>query len=160
MPNESWKWISGYEGEYQISNYGRVKSFKFGRTPIRRPSLHNGGYLRVILSKNNITKCRFIHILVAQHFIPNPENKHHIDGFKFNNFVGNLEWATPVENSQHSLKMGLKTIQYGEECANAKLTGEQVRYIRDVMWHVVKLIKMLSKTLTIPAKNRKLTAEV
>ncbi len=74
-----------------------------------------------------------IHRLVAKAFIPNPENKptvNHIDGYKMNNCINNLEWTTYSENSQHALKIGL--IKYGEENSNAKLTNEEAVWCRRV----------------------------
>ncbi|MBQ4494908.1 MAG: HNH endonuclease [Selenomonadaceae bacterium] len=73
-----------------------------------------------------------IHRLVASAFIPNPENKpqvNHIDGHTMNNHISNLEWVTGSENQRHAVKAGLR--KSGEDNYNAKLTNEQVRYIRE-----------------------------
>ncbi len=111
---EEWKDISGYEGLYQVSNLGNVKSLNFGR--LGRPQNlkigeHHTGYRIVVLAKNKVRKTKLVHVLVASAFIPNPENKpcvNHIDGNKSNNFIGNLEWVTRSENTQHAIRTGLR----------------------------------------------------
>nr|DAQ29436.1 MAG TPA: homing endonuclease [Caudoviricetes sp.] len=112
--NEIWKDIEGYEGLYQVSNLGRVKSFdsidKLGR--IRKGRVLKGikdvkGYLLVNLYKNSIVYTKRLHRLVAETFIPNLENKpqvNHIDENKANNIVSNLEWMTAKENINHGTR--------------------------------------------------------
>lgn len=98
---EEWRDIIGYEGLYKISNLGNVYSYKYNRC--LKPS--GDDYLHVSLSKNKKVRPHNIHRLVAQAFIPNPENKpqvNHIDGNKCNNKVGNLEWVTATENTIHA----------------------------------------------------------
>lgn len=102
---EIWKDIEGYEGLYQVSNFGRVKRVTTGR--ILKSGKDKDGYLKVILCKNNIKSTKTIHRLVAQAFIPNPENKlevNHIDEDKANNNVNNLEWSTRKENLNHGTR--------------------------------------------------------
>lgn len=102
---EVWKDIEGYEGLYQVSNFGRVKSSYTNRFLKGRKSPQ--GYLLVNLCKNNIASGKTIHRLVAQAFIPNSENKpqvNHIDEDKTNNMVSNLEWMTSKENLNHGTR--------------------------------------------------------
>ena len=105
--NEIWKDIEGYEGLYQISNYGRVKSLRFNHTDNNPRILKNvivKGYCCVNLYKDKKMKMLKVHRLVAQAFIPNPNNLpviNHIDEDKTNNFVGNLEWCSVEYNSRY-----------------------------------------------------------
>ena len=99
---EFWKDIEGYEGIYQVSNLGMVKRVTTGR--ILKSGKNRGGYLYVNLCKQRLVSNKRIHRLVAQAFIPNPENKsdiNHIDEDKTNNTVTNLEWTTRKENLNH-----------------------------------------------------------
>lgn len=108
MEQEIWKDVEGFNG-YQISNLGRVKSYYNNTTIIRKTSVVCG-YKHLMLSKNKKKYNFYIHKLVANAFIPNPENKpevNHIDGNKLNNNISNLEWVTRKENCQHAWKTGL-----------------------------------------------------
>ena len=130
LPGEIWKPIPDYE-DYQISTFGRVKSFKRGAQKILKPMIGRG-YLRIALTRNGKTKIFSVHRLVTLAFIPNPQNKpqiNHIDGCKLNNFVDNLEWMTASENTKHAHDNGLATS--GENHYGAKLTNEQIYFIRE-----------------------------
>lgn len=115
---EIWKDIKDYEGLYQISNLGRVKSLpkirKANHDYISKEKyLKFGGkrYNIVVLYKNKKAKTFTVHKLVALHFIDNPENKscvNHKDGNKLNNNVHNLEWCSISENTKHAYDNGLK----------------------------------------------------
>ena len=120
IQDEVWKDIEGYEGLYQVSNFGDIKSLPKVRrnrsgTYIQKEKLlklsnTSTGYKKVELYKDKKRKSFKVHRLVAQAFIPNPENKrevNHIDGNKHNNKVNNLEWVTSSENKIHAFKMDL-----------------------------------------------------
>ena len=99
---EIWKDVEDYEGLYQVSNLGRVKSSYTNR--ILKGRKHTHGYLMVNLYKNSNVSNKMIHRLVAQAFIPNSENKpqvNHVDEDKTNNVVSNIEWMTATENINH-----------------------------------------------------------
>ena len=105
LEREIWKPIKGWEGLYEVSNLGNVKSFHKGKELILKPRKKPNGYLQVILQDNGIKKCVHIHRLVAQAFIPNPDNLptvNHIDENKENNRVDNLEWMTTKDNTTYS----------------------------------------------------------
>lgn len=133
LPHEEWRDVRDYKGLYKVSNLGRLKSISYGNEKIRKPVLCKPGYFSLVLYKDNFPQSARIHVLVAQAFIPNPENKayvNHKDGNKLNNRLENLEWLTPSENLRHALDTGLK--KRGHEHSRAKLTAEQVRYIRRI----------------------------
>lgn len=148
---EYWSDIPNYEGYYQVSNYGNVRSLdrvikeKTGKTQtlkgrVLKQRINPGGYYYIGLGKNG-TKATFaIHQLVAQAFIPNPNNKrivNHIDGNKLNNSLANLEWSTYSENLEHAYKIGLRRAVRSNEVASKnykrKLTEQQVREIKRLL---------------------------
>jgi hypothetical protein len=144
MKKEIWKDINGFEGIYQVSNLGRVKSVKrtcnrsFGHgraVPEKMLSaVKRNKYLAVTLWMLNSKSMHSVHRLVAAAFLPNPENKatvNHIDGNKMNNHVENLEWATHSENSIHAFDNGLRA--KGEGHPNSKLTKSEVIEIRTLL---------------------------
>lgn len=116
---EEWRDIEGYEGIYQVSNEGRVRSLdryvngngrngclKLVKSKILKQSLHPFGYWQVNLHKDGVQKTEKIHQLVAKTFIPNPENKPHIDHIntiRTDNRVENLRWCTAKENVNNPL---------------------------------------------------------
>lgn len=102
MSIERWEWVPDYPGKYRVSDHGRIQSLLTGR--ILKPTPSGNGYRKVTLCHNGVYTQRNIHRLVAQAFIPNPENKPHInhkDGDKSNNCATNLEWVTRSENQLH-----------------------------------------------------------
>lgn len=126
--------FKSFAPKYEVSTIGNIKSFN-GKAPrILKPSPNKNGYLRVCIYIGDKKKNCFVHRLVAQAFIPNPDNKpevNHKNGIKTDNRVENLEWVTTSENVQHAFDTGLKVTAQGEEACNAKFTNEQVAYIRD-----------------------------
>lgn len=130
LPCEKWKAISD---KYQVSTFGRVKSFWRKEPRILKPTLDKDGYLNICLIVDNQKLTRHIHRLVATAFIPNPENKtqvNHVFGCKLNCHVSNLEWNTPAENRKHAFATGLQIALRGEDCPWAKLQNENIIYIR------------------------------
>ncbi len=114
-PKETWLSINGYENLYEISDYGRVKSFPrliknsirsyISKTKILKPKNHQNRYLAVCLYKNGKSEDFRIHRLVALHFIPNPNNLpsvHHKDKNGKNNNVENLEWVNQKQNLNYA----------------------------------------------------------
>ena len=109
MDKEEWKDIKGYEGLYQISSFGRMRSLRFNKIKILTFN-SNRNYYAFKFSINNIKEIKQIHRLVAEAFIPNPHNLpyiNHKDGNKHNNNVKNLEWCTASENVKHAYRTGL-----------------------------------------------------
>jgi hypothetical protein len=117
---EIWKDIIGFEGYYQVSNFGNVKSLdrliisnrssqRLKSQAIKKTNRSGrGDYFVVILYKNSIGKTMYVHRLVARAFIPNPENKqqvNHMDGNSTNNHYSNLEWNTVSENNTHKYRV-------------------------------------------------------
>lgn len=144
---EVWRDIKGYEGIYQVSNLGRVKSlprktsmkklFEI-QTPGKLLTPHVNGdtkyakYLSVGLWKDNKPTYKYVHRLVAEAFILNPENKpqvNHKDLDPFNNSVDNLEWVSASENIQHAKANG-RLVGPGREVsiANAKKGTEAIKH--------------------------------
>lgn len=128
---ETWKDIQGYEGRYQVSNLGRVRSFtKKSNGKLLIPIKTKKGYLTVRLYSNRVTYKQFsIHRLVACAFIDNTYSKkqvNHMNGIKSDNNLNNLEWSTNQENQEHAFELGLNKIEKGEKARNVKLTQKQV----------------------------------
>lgn len=129
----TWKDVIGYAGTYQVSNTGEVRSKRVVGYALLSKWV-NCGYELVHLSKNGVQKQKRVHRLVAEAFIPNPNNYNevnHKDGNKLNNFVENLEWCDSSYNQKHAYTIGLKVQKQGELNPNAKLTNEQVKAIRE-----------------------------
>lgn len=138
---EIWKDITGFEGCYQISNFGNVRRldtkilFK-GTLSIRKgreikTTLNSDKYPTVVLCWKSLRKTHSVHRLVAMGFIPNPENLpqvNHKDGNKQHNHFNNLEWISPGGNQRHAYEMGLKS--HSENSGMAKLTDEDVIAIK------------------------------
>lgn len=124
LEGEVWKDILGYEGTYEISTKGRVKSLSrirsvtnentyYSKEKLLKTFPQNGGYIRVALKKKLPNKYdnRTIHRLVAQAFLENPHSLpevNHIDGVKANNVLENLEWISSTDNHLHAFRIGLK----------------------------------------------------
>ena len=151
---EIWKDIKNYEGLYQVSNLGQIRRIKFinnitekDKITIISQGFQNSGYLKVCLYKNDKMKNKLVHRLVAETFIPNPNNLpfvNHKDGNKQNNKVDNLEWCTQSENMKHAYKNGLTKAyakgKYGKDSLKAikinmldKNTGEIIKQFGSII---------------------------
>lgn len=144
---EIWKPIAGYEGFYEVSDLGRIRSnnrytniiLRDGSKSLRthtgrvlKGCLDGHGYYGVYLSKNNNIKRVKISKLVARTFLDNPHNYkvvNHIDGIKTNDLLINLEWCDHNYNMAHAVRIGLIDSK-GEKNSMAKLNIEKVNYIR------------------------------
>lgn len=113
MITEIWKDVIGYEGLYQVSDLGNVKSLNYRRTGKEKNIYINTdkyGYLNVMLSKNSLNKRFYVHRLASICFLKSIADKcfiNHIDGNKTNNNINNLEWCNCSENIKHAYKLGL-----------------------------------------------------
>lgn len=110
MQKEEWRDIAGYEGLYQVSNLGNVKSLNYSRTgkeKILKQKLNKNGYYSIQLCNNRIRKMYLVHRLVAQGFILNPDKLpcvNHIDENKQNNCVDNLEFCSVAYNNAYGTR--------------------------------------------------------
>ena len=126
---EIWKDKKDYEGHYQVSNWGRVKSIKFGKEIILKQSIRHG-YYYVCLSKNGIVKTYLVHCLVAEAFIDNSDNLpqvNHKDENKLNNSVDNLEWC----DAKYNCNYGTRTERLSKSQINGKRSKIVIQYNLD-----------------------------
>lgn len=112
---EVWKAIQDYEGLYEVSNWARVKSLKFGNERILSQTPHSDGYLQVNLWKNGVQNVKLVHRLVAEAFLPNPHNYievHHINHDRTDNRLENLQWIDGHEHTAMHAKESLSKVVY------------------------------------------------
>ena len=141
---EEWRRVVGYEGLYEVSSHGRVKSVERIspqghrlRERIRKPYIDRYGYPAVNLCKNGIVKNIPVHRLVCTAWHENEDSLptiNHIDGDKKNNAPDNLEWASHSQNIQHAFDTGLKkpsrVKRYGERNPHCKVSTRNIQKIR------------------------------
>lgn len=155
---EVWKDIKGYEGYYQASSHGRIRSYdqyvngynglKLRKGVTRNPHIYKEGYKSLTLSIKGTVKKYLVHRLIAETFIPNPENKetvNHKDLNKLNNNIENLEWCTHKENVHHAInnnvnpstwikikiidKVSNKVYHFRNQATASAFMGHNVSYI-------------------------------
>ena len=133
---EEWRPVVGYEGLYEVSNMGRVRSvkrtvwdsrgyYKIIQERIRKPRKNNNGYLQVFLHKEGKRKNCTIHRLVAQAFLPNPDNLpevNHKDENPLNNNINNLEWCTRKYNQNY----GTRNIRAGKSISKTNTNNPKL----------------------------------
>lgn len=125
IEGEEWRDVIGYNGLYQVSSSGRVKSLKFGKDKILRQGKNKYGYLYVKFYKDGKSKILQVHRLVAQAFIENPNNLpmiNHKDEDKTNNIVDNLEWC----NNYYNITYGTCQQKKSEKLINRQDQSKQV----------------------------------
>ena len=126
---EIWKDVIGYEGQYRVSNKGRIISFKKGFNYLKPEIFLKGRYCRITLSNNGISERFMIHRLVAEHFIEKIEGRNivnHKDSNGLNNCVDNLEWVTHRENISYSKLTKYTGVSFEKR-------GNYIRYRSSVM---------------------------
>lgn len=134
---EEWRWIEGYEGKYEVSSLGRVRTYNLRVPKIMSVYTDARGYQRIHLRKGDGSKCSYwLHRLVGAAFCEKPVDHNeinHIDCNRTNNTATNLEWVTRAGNNQHAYKHGnLRPPRlFGERAPRSKLTEKQVIEIRD-----------------------------
>lgn len=135
--DEEWKCLVYHNktfNDFEVSNTGKLRNVRTGTE--YKTYKNKQGYYQVCVSPGSRYNKRVfkIHRAVAETFIPYEEGKQHInhkDGNKLNNNAYNLEWVTPQENSRHAYDTGLAVAKSGVDSSSAKLTAEQVKYIRE-----------------------------
>jgi len=150
---EIWKDISGYEGLYQVSNYGNIKRIythniknqKIGRNEILNPWINNCGYYMVGLRKNNHKKSFLVHRLVLEMFVDScsiNEEGRHLDGNKLNNNIHNLAWGTRSDNEKDKIIHGRSN--RGSRQGNSKFLEIDIldmRYLYKKGWTIREIGK-------------------
>lgn len=153
MSVEVWNAMVAFEGIYEVSNHGRVRSLDrivrgrwgpvFYKGQLMSQSPDTSGYLQTALCKDGVEYTRSVHRLVAEAFIPNQDNKpciNHIDEDKTNNHVDNLEWCTYSENTNH----GTRNKRVSTKNTNGKCSKEVIQYTLD--GKLVKIWPSISET--------------
>lgn len=147
---EEARYVVGYKGLYIVSNLGGLWKLENNGTKVRTIKQYrkNPKYIRIALFKDGKRVWRNIHVLVAQAFIPNPDNKpevNHIDGDKLNSRADNLEWVTRLENHQHACDTGLNT--------HYKLSAKEKHEICELFYSGQATVKQLAERYNTVQSN-------
>ena len=147
--DEEWRDVLGFEGYYQVSSLGRVRSVDryiqyagvgkgsgchFYKGKVLKPRVARHGYYQLTLRKPSVKTSFTIHLLVAPAFLgdrPKGFQVNHIDGDKLNNRVENLEYCLPKDNTHHAFRLGLCDTRIGDNHHGSKLRGADIPVIRD-----------------------------
>lgn len=132
---EMWEDVRDFPN-YQISSAGKVWSKNHNR--LLKPNIVRSGYNMVRLYNKGWARDYLIHRLVADAFVPNPNDKpivNHKDGIKLNNYWLNLEYVTDSENQLHAIRMGLKIVKQKEHHPNSKLLESEIDKIRNMSYN-------------------------
>lgn len=143
--NEVWKDILEFNGEYQASNHGRIRDVIKNNILNQRAQSTRGNKKYLKCSINGYPHS--VHRLIAKTFIPNPDNKPHVDHIDFNeqnNFSENLRWVTPKENSQHS-KYRMQNKKTGEKHYRALFSDQQIEDIKKLRKLHVRYVDIASR---------------
>lgn len=156
--NEFWREIDGFSN-YRISSFGKIKNVKTNKILSLQKASNN--YVKVHLWKDNCDNYMFLHRLLAETFIPNPNNYkvvNHIDGNKYNNSLCNLEWCTHSENLKHAYNTNLRSIT--ENCKEKMRENGKKRRKSVVQYDlqgkkigVYESLSLASKITNIPAST-------
>ena len=144
MNEEVWKPIPQYEGLYDISSYGKIRSYVYGRKKITKILVLSSKtrYIKVTLHKDGAHKTYWVHRLVAITFLPAPQYGqcvNHINGIKTDNRVENLCWCTPKENSNNPATKQNYYIRYHKEGEwQRRSDGQKRRFERERLTHTGK----------------------
>ena len=150
---ESWKLIKDFP-LYQVSNYGRIRSFWTGEWVILNGSLANNGYVQQTL-KHIKSTVKHVHRLVLEAFVglrPDGLQCNHKDGNKTNNVLSNLEWVTQSENAIHSYANGLQSKVMGEQHSQAKWKDGEIWLLKKMLFFNTNK-HVISKTFKMSIRN-------
>ena len=131
--------IKGYEGLYAVTSCGKIWSYKSNK--FLKPKKTEYGYYTVNLYKNEGYKTRYIHRLVAEAYIPNPDNYDtvdHIDGIKEHNYINNLQWMTREDNISKMSSKKVKNLDTGEVFDSITKAAESINVCREAVGKVLR----------------------
>lgn len=132
MNQEEWRPIKGFEGIYEVSTYGKVKSLHYGKERLLTLNVTSNGYYCVNLCTRGTCKTHMVHRLVAETFIENPNDLpmvNHIDENPLNNHAINLEWCDVLHNNNHGTRNVRMAKSLSKPVVGTHLiTGEKIRF--------------------------------